>query len=265
MASADSASRAGAVPEANGDRSLETLGRYSTPMTQPDSSWRYDESKPVGRDYGSQSEVDVYDSSHADFRDIKAESNRVLDTLAIKKGDTIIDFGSGTGTFVVEAARRGARVHAIDVSQTMLARAKSKADQEGVSGIEFHNAGFLTFEHPDSSVDFIVSTFAFHHLPDFWKGVSLKRIYRMLKAGGHFYIHDVIIEETDSLKNIALFIEQQKEAGGDFLREDAEGHFRDEYSTYDWVMDGLLSRTGFSVSSKHIEGGVIGTYLCRKN
>jgi len=265
MSPADSASRAGAVPEANRDRALETLGRYSTPMTQSDSSWRYDESKPVGRDYGSQSEVDVYDSSHADFRDIKAESNRVLDTLAIKKGDTIIDFGSGTGTFVVEAARRGARVHAIDVSQTMLARAKSKADQEGVSGIEFHNAGFLTFEHPDSSVDFIVSTFAFHHLPDFWKGVSLKRIYRMLKAGGHFYIHDVIIEETDSLKNIALFIEQQKEAGGDFLREDAEGHFRDEYSTYDWVMDGLLSRTGFSVSSKNIEGGVIGTYLCRKN
>jgi len=234
-------------------------------MTQPHSSWQYDESKPVGRDYGSQSEVDVYDSSHADFRDIKAESNRVLDTLAVKKGDTIIDFGSGTGTFVVEAARRGARVHAIDVSQTMLARAKSKADQEGVSGIEFHIAGFLTFEHPDSSVDFIVSTFAFHHLPDFWKGVSLKRIYRMLKAGSHFYIHDVIIEETDSLENIALFIDKQKEAGGDFLREDAEGHFRDEYSTYDWVMDGLLSRAGFSVSSKHIEGGVIGTYLCRKN
>ena len=234
-------------------------------MTQSQLSWQYDESKPVGRDYGSQSEVDVYDSSHSDFRDIKAESIRVLDVLAIKQGDTVIDFGSGTGTFVIEAARRGARVHAIDVSQTMLARAKSKADQEGVSGIEFHNAGFLTFEHPDSSVDFIVSTFAFHHLPDFWKGVSLKRIYRMLKAGGHFYIHDVIIEETDSLKNIALFIEQQKEAGGDFLREDAEGHFRDEYSTYDWVMDGLLSRTGFSVSSKHIEGGVIGTYLCRKN
>jgi len=234
-------------------------------MTQSQFSWQYDESKPVGRDYGSQSEVDVYDSSHSDFRDIKAESIRVLDVLAIKQGDTVIDFGSGTGTFAIEAARRGARVHAIDVSQTMLARAKSKADQEGVPGIEFRNAGFLTYEHPASSVDSIVTTFAFHHLPDFWKGVSLKRIYRMLKAGGHFYIHDVIIAETDSLENIALFIDQQKEAGGDFLSEDAEGHFRDEYSTYDWVMDGLLSRAGFSIISKHIEGGVIGTYLCRKN
>ena len=234
-------------------------------MTQSHSSWQYDESKPVGRDYGSQSEVDVYDSSHSNFRDMKAESNRVLDALAIKQGDTIIDFGSGTGTFAIEAAKRGARVHAIDVSETMLARAKSKADQEGVSGIEFHNAGFLTYEHSDSSVDSIVTTFSFHHLPDFWKGVSLKRIYRMLKVGGQLYIHDVIIEETNPLENIALFIDHQQEAGGDFLRNDAEGHFRNEYSTYDWVMDGLLSRAGFSVISKHIEGGVIGTYLCRKS
>jgi len=241
------------------------LGRKYTSMTQSHSSWQYDESKPVGRDYGSESEADIYDASHADFRDIKAESNRVLDTLAIEQGATILDFGSGTGTFAIEAARRGARVHAIDVSRSMLARAKSKADQEGVSGIEFHNAGFLTYEHPESSADAIVTTFAFHHLPDFWKGISLKRIYRMLKPGGQFYIHDVIIEESGSLENIALFINQQKEAGGAFLRDDAEGHFRDEYSTYDWVIDGLLSRAGFSVINKHIDGGVIGTYLCRKN
>lgn len=228
-------------------------------------SWQYDEFKPVGRDYGSQSEVDVYDSSHADFRDIKADSNRVLDTLGIKRGDTIIDFGSGTGTFAVEAAKREARVYAVDVSQAMLAQAKAKADQEGVSGIEFYHAGFLTYEHPEDSVDAIVSTFAFHHLPDFWKGVALKRIYRMLKPGGQFYMHDVIIEEPCALENIALFIDKQEKAGGDFLREDAEGHFRDEYSTYDWVMDGLLLHAGFSIISKHIEGGVISTYLCSKN
>lgn len=228
-------------------------------------SWQYDEFKPVGRDYGSQSEVDVYDSSHADFRDIKTENNRVLDTLGIKRGDTVIDFGSGTGTFAVEAARREARVYAVDVSQAMLARAKAKADQEGVSGIEFHHAGFLTYEHPEGSVDAIVTTFAFHHLPDFWKGIALKRIHRMLKPGGQFYMHDVIIEEPSALENISLFIDKQEKAGGDFLREDAEGHFRDEFSTYDWVMDELLSHAGFSITHKHIEDGVLGTYLCTKN
>jgi putative AdoMet-dependent methyltransferase len=234
-------------------------------MMQSNPSWQYDEFKTVGRDYGSQSEVDVYDSSHADFRDIKAESNHVLDTLGIKRGDAIIDFGSGTGTFVVEAARRGARVSAVDISQAMLARAKAKADQERVSGIEFHHAGFLTYEYPEGSADAIVTTFAFHHLPDFWKGIALKRIHRMLRLGGQFYMHDVIIEEPCALENIILFINKQEEAGGNFLREDAEGHFRDEFSTYDWAMDELLSRAGFSIIRKHIEGGVLGTYLCKKN
>lgn len=234
-------------------------------MMKSNLSWQYDEFKQVGRDYGSQSEVDVYDSSHADFRDIKGESNRVLDLLAIKEGETIIDFGSGTGTFAIEAARRGASVHAVDISQAMLARAKVKADQEGVSGIEFHHAGFLTYDHPEDSVDAIVTTFAFHHLPDFWKGIALRRLHRMLKQGGQFYMHDVIIEEGDSFGNIARFIERLEEAGGDFLREDAEGHFRDEYSTYDWVMDGLFSRSGFRIKQRHFDGGIIGTYLCKKN
>lgn len=228
-------------------------------------SWQYDEFKPVGRDYGSQSEVDVYDSSHADFRDIKAESNRVLDLLAIGEGSTVVDFGSGTGVFVVEAAKRGAKVHAVDVSEAMLLRAKSRAGQEGVKGIEFHHAGFLTYEHPEGTVDAVVTTFAFHHLPDFWKGIALRRIHRMLKPGGLFFMHDVIIEEASALENIARFIEKQEKAGGDFLREDAEGHFRDEFSTYDWVMDEMLARAGFRIVRKELEEGVLGSYLCTKD
>lgn len=227
--------------------------------------WQYDEFKQVGRDYGDPSEVDVYDSSHSDFRDIKAESRRVLDLLAIKAGETVIDFGCGTGTFAIEAARRGARVHAVDVSPAMLAHAEAKAGQEGVSGIEFHHAGFLTHDCPDGSVDAVATSFAFHHLPDFWKGIALGRIHRMLKPGGRLFLHDVIIAGEDSLANIARFIDQQEKAGGDFLRVDAEGHFRDEYSTYDWVMDGLLAKAGFEVVQRDFAGGVIGSYLCRRS
>lgn len=227
-------------------------------------SWQYKEFQPVGRDYGRQSEVDVYDSSHADFRDIKEESHRVLETLGIESGNHIIDFGSGTGTFAIEAAKKGAHVCAVDVSEAMLALAKTKAEKEGVSGITFHHAGFLTYNHQDQPADAIVTTFAFHHLPDFWKGVALQRIHQMLKPGGKFYLHDVVIEEAGALEKIAAFIDKQAQAGGDFLREDAEGHFRDEFSTYDWVMEGLLSRAGFCISSKQMEGGVIGTYICLK-
>lgn len=44
------------------------------------------------------------------------------------------------------------------------------------------------------------------------------------------------------MQNIEDFVEKQAAAGGDFLRDDATGHFREEHSTYDWFMDGLMSR-----------------------
>ena len=234
-------------------------------MMQPIPSWQYDEFKSVGRDYSSQSEVAIYDASHTDFRDIKVESDRVLDRLGVKPTDTVIDFGSGTGVFAIQAAQRCRKVYAVDISQAMLDLARSKAAQAQLSNIEFHQAGFLTYNHLGNAVDAIVSTFAFHHLPDFWKGVALERMHSLLRPGGQLYIHDVILESQNALENINAFIQQQEAAGGDFLREDAEGHFRDEYSTYDWVIDGLLYRSGFTISSKHFEGGVIGTYLCTKD
>lgn len=229
-----------------------------------DYSWQYDEFKQVGTDYSSKAEVEIYDSSHADFRDMEAESTKVLDLLEIKEVNRLIDFGSGTGNFAIQAGRRCTRVYAVDVSQAMIDCAAAKAIKAGLSNIEFHHAGFLTYQHQDAPVDAIITTFAFHHLPDYWKGIALKRLNTMLKPGGQLYMHDVIIEESDSLMNIAALIDKLAKAGGKQLQEDTERHFRDEYSTYDWVMDGLFFRSGFTIKSRHIEGGVLGTYICIK-
>lgn len=227
--------------------------------------WQYDEFKRVGKDYSLPTEVEMYDASHSDFRDIVKESNIVLDSLGIGEGVVLIDFGSGTGTFAIQAALRGAKVYAVDVSQAMLDYARAKAVNAGISNISFCHSGFLSFEFEDQTANAIVTTFAFHHLPDFWKGIALSRMHGMLKPGGHLYIHDAILEEHHVIENIAALIEKLADAGGDFLREDTEGHFREEYSTYDWVMDGLLTRAGFTIKSKKIQDGVIGTYYCTKN
>lgn len=227
-------------------------------------TWLYNEFKQVGRDYSMPNEVEMYDSSHSDFRDIEKESNAVLDTLGIGENDVMIDFGSGTGTFAIQAALRCATVYAVDVSPAMIDYAKIKAERAGVSNIEFCRGGFLTFEYDGPAADCIVTTFALHHLPDFWKRMALNRLYHMLKPGGQLFIHDAILEEHRVIENINAFIEKFASAGGDFLQQDAEGHFREEFSTYDWIMDGLLSRAGFVIKSKNIQDGVIGTYYCTK-
>lgn len=146
----------------------------------------------------------------------------------------------------------------------MLAAAKRKAEKERMTGIEFHHAGFLSFEFPPESADAMASTFAFHHLPDYWKGVALKRMFRMLKPGGRLYLRDVVMEEENLADNIGALIDRQKKLGGDFLRQDALEHFRDEYSTYDWVLDGMLERAGFVIHSKNTEGGLLTTYLAAR-
>lgn len=226
--------------------------------------WQYDEFKQVGKDYSSKSEVEVYDSSHANFRDIEAESLRILDLLEVKESDALIEFGCGTGTFAVMASQRCRLVSAVDVSLAMLDHSKEKASRANVSNIEFHHAGFLSYEHRALPVQVVTTTLALHHLPDFWKGVALKRIYNMLSPNGKLYINDVILSDTNTTENIQALIEHQAAVGGDFMREDVEAHFREEFSTYDWVMEGLLVRSGFKIESKSIEGGVLGTYLCSR-
>ena len=166
-------------------------------------TWLYDEFKQVGKDYSLRNEVEMYDSSHCDFRDIEKESNAVLDTLGIGEKDIIIDFGSGTGTFAIQAALRCAKVYSVDVSQAMIDHPKNKAKKAGVSNIEFFHSGFLNFKYDGPAADFIVTIFSFHHLPDFWKGIALSRMCHMLKPGGQLFIHDVILEEHHALEDIA--------------------------------------------------------------
>jgi putative AdoMet-dependent methyltransferase len=140
-------------------RPASILQEYG-PMMRDLEAWQYDEFQQVGRDYGNPPEVEIYDSTHAGFRDIEAESNQVLDLLGLASSDVLIDFGSGTGTFAVAAARRCARVHAVDVSPAMIEYAKTKAIRAGISNIIFSHAGFLTYEHLDQPAAAIATTFA---------------------------------------------------------------------------------------------------------
>jgi putative AdoMet-dependent methyltransferase len=140
-------------------RPASILQEYG-PMMRDLEAWQYDEFQQVGRDYGNPPEVEIYDSTHAGFRDVEAESNQVLDLLGLASSDVLIDFGSGTGTFALAAARRCARVHTVDVSPAMIEYAKTKAIRAGISNIIFSHAGFLTYEHLDQPAAAIATTFA---------------------------------------------------------------------------------------------------------
>lgn len=228
-------------------------------------TWHYDEFKQVGVDYADVAEVEAYDSRHARFRDVAAECTRILDALAVTPQSVVIEIGTGTGAFARHAARRCAHVYAVDVSRAMLDFAQQQSEKAGLENITFCHAGFLTYTHPGAPADALVTSMAFHHLPDFWKGVALKRMNGLLKPGGLLYLHDVIFAQDADEAPIANWLDQLEAMGGPQLREEVATHIREEFSTFDWIIDGLLERTGFSILSKAMAEGVIGTYLARKD
>lgn len=227
-------------------------------------SWQYDELKQIGKDYDSMAEVEVYDLRHGRFRNVQKENEDILKSLDVQPEQVIIEFGAGTCAFSLQAARQCARVYAVDISAAMLEYAKGKAEKAGIKNIEFCHAGFLTYSHAEPPVDAIVTNTAFHHLPDFWKGLALQRMRGMLKPNGQLYLSDVIFDDRNVNENIEKFIEKLGNAAGPDMRRDVEAHIRQEFPTYDWIMDGLLERAGFSIISKVFQDGVIGRYVCRK-
>jgi putative AdoMet-dependent methyltransferase len=226
-------------------------------------SWQYAELDQVGKDYGNPAEVLAYDARHAQFRDVEAEVDLILDKIGIAPDHTVADFGAGTGAFALRAAPRCAQVHAIDVSKAMLDYARSKAADLGVGNIAFHYGGFLTYEHADEPADAVVSSAALHHLPDFWKFSALCNINGMLKPGGRLFLHDVVFPDTGYEACAERWIADLREKGGDALAGDAETHVREEFSTFAWIMEGLLARAGFAVRESRLEG-LVASYLCVK-
>lgn len=226
--------------------------------------WRYNEFAQVGKDYNLSNEVAEYEKTHSKFRDLIQESNELLDVLSVNAGQSMIDFGCGTGVLAIQAALRGVNVFAVDISQNMLDYAEKKALEKNIQSINFIHSGFLNYSHSSVSVDYIVTSFSFHHLPDFWKVIALKRMNNLLKNSGILFIQDVIVSAENCVNNINSFIDSQENLGGDFLKMDAVEHFRDEFSTYDWILEGMLERTGFKIESKESFLGLVCRYKCEK-
>lgn len=206
--------------------------------------WFYKE-KQIGKDYNSLEEVESYDLRHSKFRDVEKENEAIINLLNLSLEHIVIDFGTGTGAFALRAAKLCKRVHAIDISSTMLAYAEKKSKALGLNNIVFHNAGFLSYKYDSAPVDAVVTNTALHHLPDFWKAIALQRINALMKIGGRLYISDVIFSSDDTQANIERWIEKLSQIGGDSLRNDIESHISSEFSTFDWIIDGLLERTRF--------------------
>jgi hypothetical protein len=105
-----------------------------------------------------------------------------------------------------------------------------------------------------------------HHLPDFWKLTGLRRLAQMLKVGGRLYLFDVVFSfNVDGYESrLNKWVKSTAERIGPIFAEEVEIHIREEYSTYDWIMEGLLQRAGFVMETANYKHDLMAAYLCTR-
>ncbi len=103
---------------------------------------------------------------------------------------TVLDFGAGTGLLAGGVAPSVAHVHAVDVSEAMLAQLAAKAELRGK--VTPHRQDLLV-EPLGLVVDLVVSAMAMHHVQD--TAGLLRALYAHLAPGGRVALADLDAED----------------------------------------------------------------------
>lgn len=113
----------------------------------------------------------------------------------IKRGDVVIDLGSGAGNdaFIArhETGETG-KVIGIDFTPAMIDRARKNNEVRGFNNVEFRQGDIENMPVASNMADVVVSNCVLNLVPN--KDAVIKEIFRVLKPGAHFSISDIVLE-----------------------------------------------------------------------
>lgn len=124
----------------------------------------------------------------------------------IKKGDMVVDLGSGAGNdcFVARAETgETGKVIGIDFTEAMIEKARENAEKLGFNNVEFRQGDIEKIPMTSNVADVVVSNCVMNLVPD--KPKAFGEVYRILKPGGHFSISDIVLvgELPEKIKTAA--------------------------------------------------------------
>jgi ubiquinone/menaquinone biosynthesis C-methylase UbiE len=144
----------------------------------------------------------------------------MLPQIGIRKGQAVLDFGCGSGTYTIPAAKivgEQGRVYALDKDKEALDKLMQKAESAGLKNIRgMETSGKLEIDLADESVDVVLLFDVFHSFY-FPQAEDRKRllgeIYRIMKPSAFLSISvwPNLIEPwiEDEIKNADFRLEKE--------------------------------------------------------
>ncbi len=175
-------------------------------------------------DYVARSDVSVY--------------QKLLQQIDLSHGGLALDVGCGTGNLTFLLADNFAQVTGLDMSSTMLDRAKQKATEKNIKNVNFKTADFMNTDFTANSYDFSFCSFVLHHLNP--TDSLLPFLQKLAFITKH---RVVIIDYGPKIKLLYYLIELVEKS---FFREFIKMDYRSL-----WQESGLICRQELEVEGYH--------------
>ena len=138
--------------------------------------------------------------------DLKLGCGLPTEFAKIKKGDYVVDLGSGAGNdcFVARAETgETGKVVGIDFTPEMIEKARNNAEKLGFNNVEFRQGDIENIPMTSNVADVVVSNCVMNLVPN--KPKAFAEVQRILKPTGHFSISDIVLvgDLPEKIKNAA--------------------------------------------------------------